>query len=298
MSPSNPRSSLAPHCAPVNAAAGFVRPSPMHKTLYVKIAQQFLLFPLFMGVLIFLPAGTFDYWEAWVFSAVFSACSCAITVWLIFNDPKLLERRMKAGPAAEKEPAQKIIMIFSLVSFAAAVVIPALDHRFGWSAVPASIAILGNILIVLSYVGFYVVMRENTYSAATIQVENDQKVISTGPYAVHTAPDVHGCLDDDAGHAARAWFVVGSSDAGAVCCRARMAAPRRGEAPCQELAGICGLSKAGTISADPGNLLSRHSWRTAPRSRYRFKSAITAAAALCPGAPVTPPPGCAPEPQR
>jgi protein-S-isoprenylcysteine O-methyltransferase Ste14 len=162
--------------------------------LYLKIAQQFLLFPLFMGVLIFLPAGTFDYWEAWVFSAVVFACSCAITVWLIFNDPKLLERRMKAGPAAEKEPAQKIIMIFSLVSFAAAVVIPALDHRFGWPAVPASIAILGNILIVLSYVGFYVVMRENTYSAATIQVERDQKVISTGPYAVIRHPMYTGAL--------------------------------------------------------------------------------------------------------
>jgi protein-S-isoprenylcysteine O-methyltransferase Ste14 len=166
----------------------------MRKTLYLKIAQQFLLFPLLMGALVFLPAGTFDYWEAWVFSAVFFACSCAITIWLVFHDPKLLERRMKAGPAAEKERTQKTIMIFAFLSFAAAVVVPALDHRFGWSAVPASIAILGNVLIVLSYVGFYFVFRENTYGAATIQVESDQKVISTGPYAVVRHPMYTGAL--------------------------------------------------------------------------------------------------------
>ena len=105
----------------------------MNKSLYIKVALQLLLFPIVMGALLFLPAGTLDYWEAWVFVAVFFVCTVAITMWLIVNDPKLLERRLKAGPAAEKEPTQKVIMVVALLSFAGVGILPALDHRFGWS---------------------------------------------------------------------------------------------------------------------------------------------------------------------
>jgi protein-S-isoprenylcysteine O-methyltransferase Ste14 len=166
----------------------------MNKRLYLKGVIQLLLFPLFMGALIFLPAGTLDYWEAWVFAAVFFACSGAIGIWLSIKDPKLLERRMKAGPAAEKEPAQKIIMRFALTSFAGVVILPALDHRFGWSHVPTPIVILGDFLIALSYLIFYFVFRENTYGAATIQVEENQQVISTGPYALVRHPMYSGVI--------------------------------------------------------------------------------------------------------
>jgi protein-S-isoprenylcysteine O-methyltransferase Ste14 len=143
----------------------------MNKSLYIKVALQLLLFPIVMGALLFLPAGTLDYWEAWVFVAVFFVCTVAITMWLIVNDPKLLERRLKAGPAAEKEPTQKVIMVVALLSFAGVGILPALDHRFGWSVVPTSILILGDVLIALSYLAFYFVFRENPYGAATIQVE-------------------------------------------------------------------------------------------------------------------------------
>ncbi len=166
----------------------------MRTHLYLKIAQQLLLFPVIMAVLLFLPAGTFNYWEAWLFGAVFFCCSTAIAIWLLIKDPKLLERRMKVGPAAEKETSQKIIVLFAFVSFAGAAVIPAIDHRFGWSDVPTSIVILGDVLIVLSYVGFYFVFRENTYGAATIQVEAGQRVIATGPYAIVRHPMYSGAL--------------------------------------------------------------------------------------------------------
>jgi protein-S-isoprenylcysteine O-methyltransferase Ste14 len=166
----------------------------MNKNLYTRVAIQFLLFWIFMGALLFLPAGTLDYWEAWVFAAVFFACTVAITIWLMIKDPKLLERRMNAGPGAEKEPAQKIIMMIAMLSFAGLAILPALDHRFRWSAVPTSIVILGNILIALSYFVFYFVFRENTYGAATIQVEKNQRVISTGPYAVVRHPMYTGAL--------------------------------------------------------------------------------------------------------
>jgi protein-S-isoprenylcysteine O-methyltransferase Ste14 len=158
------------------------------KKLYIKMAVQFLLFFPIVGSLLFLPAGTVNYWEAWLFGAVFFACNLALTVYLALNDPKLLARRMRAGPAAEHGTAQKVIATLAFLFFAGMAVLPALDHRFGWSAVPPAVVILGNILVALAYVGFYRVCKANPYGAATIQVEADQTVISTGPYAVVRHP--------------------------------------------------------------------------------------------------------------
>ena len=160
----------------------------MNEKLYIKLATQSLLFLFVLGALLFLPAGTFNYWEAWVFIAVFFACNLPITIWLAINDPRLLERRMRAGPTAEKEKSQKIIVTIAFLAFAGEVLIPALDRRFGWSEVPTSVVFLGNALIAISYVGFYFVFRENTYGAATVRVEEDQRVISTGPYAIVRHP--------------------------------------------------------------------------------------------------------------
>jgi protein-S-isoprenylcysteine O-methyltransferase Ste14 len=160
----------------------------MNKKLYIRLATQSILFLFVLGALLFLPAGTFDYWEAWAFIAVFIACNLPITIWVAINDPQLLERRMRAGPTAEKEKSQKIIVTIAFLAFAGELLIPALDHRFGWSDVSTSIVILGNALIALSYIGFYFVFRENTYGAATIRVEENQRVISTGPYAIVRHP--------------------------------------------------------------------------------------------------------------
>lgn len=156
--------------------------------LYRRAVAKFLQLPLIVGILVFLPAGTLEYWQAWLFTAVFVGCSLAITAYLAIVDPKLLESRMNAGPAAEKERSQKIIVTFALICFAALPVISALDQRFGWSHVPPFVVILGNALIVLSYVGFYFVFRANRYGAATIRVSEGQKVASTGPYAVVRHP--------------------------------------------------------------------------------------------------------------
>jgi protein-S-isoprenylcysteine O-methyltransferase Ste14 len=156
--------------------------------LYRRAALKFLQLPVMVGAFVFLPAGTLDYWQAWLFTAVFFACTLAITVYLAIVDPKLLESRMNAGPGAEKERAQKIIVLFALLCFAALPVLSALDYRFGWSHVPASIVLLGNALIVLSYIGLYFVFRANRYGAATIQVTADQQVASTGPYRVVRHP--------------------------------------------------------------------------------------------------------------
>src|ERR1044071_4823796 len=101
--------------------------------LYTRLAIKFLQFPLLMAVLLFLPAGTLDYWQAWLFCAVFLICNLALTLDLAARDPALLERRMKAGPRAEKDPAQKIAVTIAFAAFAAALVVPGLDRRFAWS---------------------------------------------------------------------------------------------------------------------------------------------------------------------
>ncbi len=138
---------------------------------------------LALAALLFIPAWTLAYWQAWLFMAVFICASGAITMYLAIHDPKLLERRMNVGPRAEKEPAQKIIMVLATLGFIAMLVFPALDYRLGWSPVPASVSVLGDALIALGFLFTFFVFKENSYGASTIQIAEDQTVISTGPYA-------------------------------------------------------------------------------------------------------------------
>jgi protein-S-isoprenylcysteine O-methyltransferase Ste14 len=132
---------------------------------------------------LFVSAGTLRYWQAWLYLAVYFAASIAITVYLMKRDPALLARRMSGGPFAEKEPAQKIIMALTSVGFIALNVVPALDHRSGWSYLSVYAVLLGNLLVLLGWLGIYFVFRENSFAASTIQTSADQRVISTGPYA-------------------------------------------------------------------------------------------------------------------
>ena len=89
-----------------------------------------------MGLLLFLPAWTLHYWQAWAYLSIFTGASMLTTLYLMQHDPALLERRMRRGPAAEKRPAQRIIMLCTSIGFIALLVVPAFDFRFGWSAVP------------------------------------------------------------------------------------------------------------------------------------------------------------------
>src|SRR5262245_3177472 len=118
-----------------------------------------------MGLLLFVPAGTVHYWQAWVYLAIFTAASVLTTLYLMRKDPALLERRMRGGPLAERRPVQKLIMLCTSVGFIALLVVPALDHRFGWSAVPLGGVVAGDVLVAT---GFYLisrVYRENTFTS-------------------------------------------------------------------------------------------------------------------------------------
>jgi protein-S-isoprenylcysteine O-methyltransferase Ste14 len=147
-----------------------------------------------LGLTIFLPAWTLDYWQAWVMVAVFFACTLAVTLYLMKNDPKLLERRVKAGVGAEQERSQNIIQAFAALAFIALFVVSALDHRFAWSIVPLALIALGDILIVVGFCIVFLVFKENTFASGTIEIGAEQKVVMTGPYALVRHPMYVGAL--------------------------------------------------------------------------------------------------------
>jgi protein-S-isoprenylcysteine O-methyltransferase Ste14 len=156
--------------------------------LHKKAFGGILLLLLVMAALVFIPAWTLDYWQAWTFLAVYFAASLAITFYLMKKDPGLLQRRMRGGPVAEKQISQKIIMSFTSLGFIGLLVIPALDHRFGWSHIMPHAALAGDVLVALGWLAIFFVFRENSFSSATIELAPDQKVISTGPYALMRHP--------------------------------------------------------------------------------------------------------------
>jgi protein-S-isoprenylcysteine O-methyltransferase Ste14 len=157
-------------------------------SLAVKALLSVFLLSIMMAAIIFVAAGTTDYWQAWVYLSIFTIASLLTTIDLIKRDPELLQRRMRGGPTAESRPTQRVIMIFTSLGFIALLVVPGLDHRLGWSKVPPNIVIIGNALVGLGFYFIFLVYRENTYTSATIEIAANQKVIDTGPYALVRHP--------------------------------------------------------------------------------------------------------------
>jgi len=162
--------------------------------LNIRAFAGFLQLFVILAVLIFAPAWTFDYRQAWIFLGVFFGSALAITIYLMKNDPMLLERRVNAGPGAEQERSQNIIQALAALAFGAMFIVSALDHRFAWSVVPAVATVLGDILVVLGFYFVFLVFKENSFASGTIEVEAEQKVIATGPYAIVRHPMYIGAL--------------------------------------------------------------------------------------------------------
>jgi len=152
------------------------------------------LLGVFMGALLFGGAGTLRYWEAWVYLLLFFTLSALVTRDLLARDPALLERRLKGGPQAERRPAQRVIMTAASLAFLSLLVLPALDFRFGWTSVPLAGIVLGDILFIVGFLFVGRVYRENSYTSATIEIQEDQRVIDTGPYALVRHPMYSGAL--------------------------------------------------------------------------------------------------------
>jgi protein-S-isoprenylcysteine O-methyltransferase Ste14 len=166
----------------------------MRNNLWLRTIATSVIGLIVFGVLLFVPAGTIAYWQGWLFTLVFSISTQAIGIYLARRDPALLARRLQAGPTAEQRTSQRVISAMAFGSFAAVMVFSALDHRFGWSPVPTWLSLVGDGLVAVGLYINFLALRENTYSASNIRVEQGQTVVSTGPYAVARHPIYAGAL--------------------------------------------------------------------------------------------------------
>lgn len=147
-----------------------------------------------LSALLFLPAWTLRYWQAWIFLFAFFSPALSITLHVMKHDPALFERRVRGGASDEKGRTQKIIHGLVVVAFLAVVLVPAVDHRLGWSRVPAYVCLIGDSLVVAGFVFIFFVFRENSYASGTVEISAGQKVISSGPYAMMRHPMYTGSI--------------------------------------------------------------------------------------------------------
>jgi len=161
------------------------------KSLIKKILKRFSLVPIVLGLLILVPAGTFNFWQVYVYIGILVIPMIFVLFYFLKNDPLFLERRTRAK---EKEKAQKIIQIVFSLIFLSGFVIPGLDKRFGWSDIPINIVLITDIIILLGYLLIFFVFRQNSYASRVVEVDKSQKVITTGLYSIVRHPMYLGVL--------------------------------------------------------------------------------------------------------
>jgi protein-S-isoprenylcysteine O-methyltransferase Ste14 len=153
-----------------------------------KIVLLGLVQSVAFGLMLFLAAGTFNYWQAWVFLVVAALSTSIPSCYLLRTNPVALQRRMRAGPTAETRVVQKVLIVGGYLSLAATFVVSVLDHRFGWSPVPTAICLVGDVLVAVGIVVQMLVVVQNSHAAATVRVEAGQTLISTGLYGLVRHP--------------------------------------------------------------------------------------------------------------
>lgn len=154
----------------------------------VKVLMSGLVQVLSIAVLLFVPAGTVDYWQAWVFLTVFALSAWVPSIYLQLTNPAALQRRLRGGPTEEARPVQKIVMAVLYFCLAAMCVTSALDRRFGWSAVPPALCVIGSALVAIGLGLVVTVVTQNHYASTTVRVEEGQSVVSTGLYGLVRHP--------------------------------------------------------------------------------------------------------------
>ena len=153
--------------------------------LFVSAIVKYLLGLVLVGAMLFLPAWTFNYFGAWLFIGLLFIPMFVMGAVMLIKSPKLLEKRLDSK---EKEKTQKGVVALAGLMFPVGFVLSALDFRFGWSSVPLWLVILCSVLFLFGYGMYAEVMRENAYLSRTVQVQQNQTVISTGLYGVVRHP--------------------------------------------------------------------------------------------------------------
>ncbi|MBR4282927.1 MAG: isoprenylcysteine carboxylmethyltransferase family protein [Clostridia bacterium] len=157
----------------------------MNLKLFFSAITKFLLGVVHVGVLIFLPAGSLSYAYGWVFMGVLFVPMLLAGIVLMIKNPALLESRLNAK---EKQKGQGVVVALSGVMFIAGFVVTGLGYRFGWYTLPKVVVIIASVIFLLGYVIFAEVLRENTYLSRTIEVKENQVVISSGLYGIVRHP--------------------------------------------------------------------------------------------------------------
>ena len=159
------------------------------RSLQKKLAVRFFLLLLFFSLFLLLPAGTFYFWQLYVYLAVLMGPLIFVVRYFLKNDPEFLVHRMTMK---EKEREQKKIISLSAIAYLIGFLLPGLDRRFGWSDIPTAIVLAADLLVMASYIFIVYVFKQNRYASRVIEVQKDQKVISTGPYSIVRHPMYSG----------------------------------------------------------------------------------------------------------
>ncbi|MBP5329987.1 MAG: isoprenylcysteine carboxylmethyltransferase family protein [Spirochaetaceae bacterium] len=157
----------------------------MNAKLFVKAISKFLAGALLVGVLLFVPAGTFDYWQAWLLMGILFVPMFAAGLIMMKKSPELLEKRLNAK---EEQGEQKVVILLSGLMFLAAFIVAGLNYRFGWIVLPAWVCYAAAVVFLFAYVLYAEVLRENVYLSRTVEVQENQKVIDTGLYGIVRHP--------------------------------------------------------------------------------------------------------------
>lgn len=150
-----------------------------------KMLLSGILWLAVIGALMFVPAGTFNYWQAWMVLAVTVISSWIMSIYFLRTHPAVLQRRQVSR---ESRSVQKVFLSAAVLCWAGMVVLSGLDHRFGWTEVPTAICLVGAVLLAVGFNGFTLVLAQNSHASITIRVEDSQPLISTGLYGVVRHP--------------------------------------------------------------------------------------------------------------
>lgn len=155
------------------------------RKLLLQALSKYMMGLIMIGLLLFLPAGTLNYWNAWVLIAALFGPMLVLGVVLLIKSPELLAKRLATK---EKESQQKTVVALSALMFLTSFILAGLDYRYGWTSLPSWMIWTATGVLLLSYLMYAEVMRENAYLSRTIEVQDNQKVVDTGLYGIVRHP--------------------------------------------------------------------------------------------------------------
>ena len=157
----------------------------MNIKLFLKAITKYIFGVILVGIILFLPAGTINYWNAWLFMGLLFIPMFIAGIILMIKNPILLKSRLDVK---EKEFEQKKVILYSGLMFLVGFIVAGLNYRFSWITIPNIIVIISSVIFILSYILYAEVLRENTYLSRTIKVQENQKIVDTGLYGIVRHP--------------------------------------------------------------------------------------------------------------